>query len=364
MRYEDNQEYFNDPDFLHILNQYEQMEAGGPKAFLDADDLTDVAEYYLIVKDDEARARACIDYALQLFPQATSPLIFQARQHLLNDDLDTTQQLCDAIPDQEDREVIFLNAEIMVRRKLTSAAVQYLLDKGKTIEYDYDYYLYDGGCIFIDYAEWEAAHTLAKHLCSYAPDWYKAWHLMADALLGLSQWKEALTYINRMLDADTFSIETWNWASEAYSGSEAYEKAVEAADYALAVEPDNVRATQLKAHAFLHMQLYEQAMQLYNEVLDRVPDDEATMAFMTYCYLCMDQVEKARQTIEQAELLADGNSPEQQMIYEQHANVLAAMGRYDEAISYIDKAQAEGDDGKTDYNAIRADFRRRRDLGE
>lgn len=360
MRYDDEQEYFTDPEFLETLHKYEAMMEGGPSAYLDADELTDIAEYYLIQKEDESRALACIDYALRLHPQATAPLIFQARQHLLKDDLDTTQQLCDAIPDQEDREVLFLNAEIMVRRKQTQQALDYILEKGKDISEDYDYYLYDAAYIFMDYNEFEAASELADRLSQYAPEWYKSWQIQADSLLGQNRFNKALLFINKMLDHDPFSVETWNWASEAYSGTEKYEKAVEAADYALAVNPDDTRAKQLKGHAFLHMELYEQALALYEQVLDDTPNDETTMAFMAYCYLCQGELEKARQTIEEAEKVGGKDSPDMQMIYEQHANVMAAMERYDEAIQYIDKAEAIGGSSPNDYDAIREDFKRRK----
>ena len=356
-----NEDEFKDPDFLENLHKYEEMMAGGPAVYLDADELTDIAEYYLIEKEDNERALACIDYALSLHPQATAPLIFQARQHLLDDDLETTQALCDAIPDQTHREVIFLNAELMVRRGQTREAIDYLMDKGKEQTEDYDYYLLDAAYIFMDYEAYEAASELADRLNSYAPDWYKTWMLTADVQLGLCNFGKALSCLNKMLDNDPFSTETWNWAAEAYTGIEKYEKAIEATDYALAIDPSNYRSLQLKGHANLHMEAYEKALSIYEEMLNIDPNDENTLAFMTYCYLCLGEVEKARQTIEEAERLSGGISPDQQVIYEQHANVLAALDRYDEAIHYIDLAEELGGDSPNNYDSIRDDFIRRRD---
>lgn len=355
-----NDDEFKDPDFLENLQKYEAMMAGGPSVYLDADELTDIAEYYLIEKNDNELALACVDYALSLHPQATAPLIFQARQHLLENDIETTQKLCDAIPDQTHREVIFLNAELMVRRGNAEEAIAYLMEKGKEVTEDYDYYLLDAAYIFMDYEEYEAACQLADRLNNYAPDWYKAWMLTADAQLGLSNYEKALGYLNKMLDNDPFSTETWNWTAEAYTGIKKYEKAIEACDYALAIAPSNHRAMQLKGHANLHMEAYEQALSIYEEALNINPNDENTLAFMTYCYLCMGEVEKARQTIEEAEQLSEGMSPDQQMIYEQHANVLAALDRYDEALHYIDLAEELGGDTPNNYDSIREDFIRRR----
>ena len=361
MRTCDDQDYLNSPEFRDALQQYEDMMAGGPSAFLDAEELTDIAEYYLIHLEDQERARECNEYALSLYPGATAPLIFQARQHLLDNDLDTCQQLCDAIPEQEDREVKFLNAEIMVRRKQQKQAFTYLLECSKGIEEDHDFFLFDAAYIFMDYNEYKMAYAMAEELLKIAPDWYRTWQIMADSLLGLAAFDQALEYINKMLDIDPFCTETWDWASEAYSGTGKYEQAIEAADYALAVNPEEARALQLKGHANLHLEAYEQALKLYGQVLDITPNDETTMAFIAYCHLCMGQLDKALQAIEEAEKLSGGKSPEQQMIYEQHANVMAALERYDEAIDFINKAEAIGGCTNNDYDAIRQDFMRRKD---
>ena len=68
----------------------------------------------------------------------------------------------------------------------------------------------------------------------------------------------------------------------------------------------------------------------------------------------MDQLDEAEQTIIEAERIADGKSPDQLYIYEQHAFILAAQERYAEAIEYIKMASSI--DKTINYDSIIAEY--------
>ena len=59
--------YFQEEEFKKNLALYEQMLQGGQSVYLEADELTDIAEYYL-VQNDTDKAMACIQYALNIHP--------------------------------------------------------------------------------------------------------------------------------------------------------------------------------------------------------------------------------------------------------------------------------------------------------
>ena len=67
--------YFQEEEFKKNLALYEQMLQGGQSVYLEADELTDIAEYYL-VQNDTDKAMACIQYALNIHPGSIDPLIF------------------------------------------------------------------------------------------------------------------------------------------------------------------------------------------------------------------------------------------------------------------------------------------------
>ena len=356
MHQDDDLKYFESREFKEILAVYESAQEAGSAVYMEADELTDIAEYYSMVKHDEQQAADVIALALQLHPDAVDPQIFRARQFMQEGDTQMAMQICDAIEDQEHREVYFLRAELLVRDEKVAQAVQLLAQAAQQLEEDKDYFLYDAAYVFIDYRRFEAACGFVYELEKMAPDWYKTWQVAADTSLGLEEYRKALGYIERMLDVDPFSIESWNWSAEAYTGLKDYDEAMNSLDYALAIDPDNDRASQLKAWIFLQQGNYQRAHELYQREIARDPENEQNWLYDSYCLLDADQKDEALASIERAEELADGVSPDQVAIYEMHAQMLSLKGRVDEALSYIDKDEAiSGPDGDpTDYELLRA----------
>ena len=339
MRLDDDLKYFEEPEFKEILEKYEAAREAGQAIYMDAEDLTDVAEYYSLVMHDDERADDAIALARQLHPDAVNPQVFKARQFMQDGNLATAEKLCNAIEDQQDREVYFLRAELLIRQDRTSEARTMLLEIAEEVEEDRDFFLYDSAYVFVDYRQFDTALHFANLLETIAPKWYKTWQVKADTSLGLEAHEEALTYINQMLDVDPFCAETWNWSAEAYCGLLQYDDAVSSADYALAVEPDNERALQLKAWALLQQGNFADAHQLYRRLIKMTPDSEQNWLYDSYCLLDAEDVDGALAAIERAESLAGGISPDQLNIYEQHAQILSRQGEVEQALTYIDRAE-------------------------
>ena len=102
--------YFEDPEFKEALEKYEGMVKNHTPAYFDADELTDIAEYYAS-KGRQIEAEAAIDFALQLHPNDTDALIFRARSLAMKGRLDEAYMVMDLIEDRSDREVRFLKAD-------------------------------------------------------------------------------------------------------------------------------------------------------------------------------------------------------------------------------------------------------------
>ena len=125
---EEDFSFFEEEDFKENLARYEAMLNGGPSAYLESDELTDIADYYLTHGETE-KAYACIDYALTLHPNSIDPLIFKARQYMFSGHLDQARKICDSIQEQNDREVIFLHAELLIRKQNVAEALRYLAEQ-------------------------------------------------------------------------------------------------------------------------------------------------------------------------------------------------------------------------------------------
>lgn len=357
MRLDDDLKYFEEPEFKEILAKYETARSAGSSIYMDADELTDVAEYYAMVLNDKERADEAVGLALQLHPDAVDPQIFRARQVMQDGDIDGARMICDAIDDQQHREVVFLRGELLLREGKNSEALQYLMQIGEGIVEERDYYLFDSAYIFIDYQDSPSALQLANELEALAPQWFKTWELMADVHLSLEHFDLALSYIEKMLDTDPFYVDGWNWRAEAYSGLNDMEKAIESTDFALAVVPTDERALQLKAWALLQKGNLAEAHKLYEQLIHINPDNELHYLYDSYCMLDSGDTDAAYQLIRRAEELSGGNSQEQVGIYEQFALVLCAKHDMDGALKYIDLAeqcQLDAKEEKMDYDLLRA----------
>lgn len=338
MRLDDDLKYFEDPEFKKILAQYEAARDGGELLYMDADELTDIAEYYAMVANDEKRSNEVIDFALQLHPDAVDPQILRARQYMLKGDNAKAHKLCDAISDQQHREVYFLQAELLIRENKEDDAFSLLFHVSDTIDEDRDYFIYDSAYIFIDYQLYDLALTFANILEEMSPNWYKTWQLQADVQLGLENNRSALSYLERMLDVDPFCVETWNWCAEAHTNLGEYNDAIESTDYALAIEPENERSLQLKAWVLLQQCNYDEAHQLYAQLQRINPECEQHFLYDSYCMMDTDHIDTALKLIEQAEQLAGGVSVDQLAIFEHHAQLLSRMGDVQGALHYLDEA--------------------------
>ena len=80
-----NEDYFNSEDFKELLDSYETALQAGEQPFMDADDLVDLADYYNYNGEGDKAAEA-IERALDLYPDATLPNVFKAREALMDDD--------------------------------------------------------------------------------------------------------------------------------------------------------------------------------------------------------------------------------------------------------------------------------------
>ena len=69
----DMSSYFEDPEFKDLLAKFEGMVESHTPTYFDAEELTDIAEYYA-TQGEEQKAEEVIDYALRLHPNNTDAL--------------------------------------------------------------------------------------------------------------------------------------------------------------------------------------------------------------------------------------------------------------------------------------------------
>ena len=120
-------EYFDSEEFQELLNEYEESVKSGVPVYMDADDLADIADYYQF-HDRYEDAVAAVNYALELQPGATLPLVFKIRDAISQGNMDSAMEYYQQIENPSDVEAQYVEAEILIAQDKIDEA-DYLLRK-------------------------------------------------------------------------------------------------------------------------------------------------------------------------------------------------------------------------------------------
>ncbi len=327
--------YFQEERFKKNLALYEQMAINGQSVYLEADELTDIAEYYMVHSETD-KAMQCISYALELHPDSIDPLIFLARQKMFEGNLEEAKNIRDSISDPNDRELAFLNAELMLREQDIKGAMDYLKERNG-MEEDSAMFNYDVATLFLDYGLLEETAYWGQKALDLEPENERFLHLKADLLIADKQYEEAATLLDKILDSNPYNVCAWHSLGEACFMKEDYQRALETADFALAIDENDAQAAMIKANCLLQLQRYHEAHKYYQLYLRIFKTNELPYLFDGICLMATGHYEEALTQLLTAEELAQGYSPEQKHIYTNIAGAYSRMNQPNMAFRYLDK---------------------------
>ncbi len=345
--------YYEDKAFKRILQQYEEAKKAEEPVYLEADDLTDIAEYYMMHGQEEDADKAAL-LAMQLHPDSVDPQIFMARQHMFHDRMEEAHRICDNIIDQNDQEVLFLNAELMIREQRDEDAYEYLMKRYEQIEEERAYFLYDSADIFFDYALWDKAQTIAKRLQKEYPKFPKTNSLLADILVCQNKYEEAIPLLNQLIDDDPYNVTYWNMLAESQGATEQFAEAIDTAEYALTIERDNPRALLIKANCYFHLNMLQMAHDHYQQYLKAHQDDDTAMYLDAVCLSEMERYQEAHEMLLNANEVSGEMAQEQLHIYYQQAFLEGKLHLLTQALITLKKARNmdDGKKGEQDYYTL------------
>lgn len=353
---EDFKDYFNSPEFKKILHDYEAMLESGKNVYFDADQLTDIAEFYASYGAHE-EAETAIEHALQLHPGSTDPMVFKTRNLLARGEVKAAWDLCTSIPTQNDFEVVLLYAEIHLATEEPEKAEQVLKRFFEHSDNEPDQVcvaMRDCSEVFTDYKYFEYSLKWGRKLLEYTQkhannkeNIFYAEEVILMALRDLDRYEEALELSNRMLDKDPYYIPGWIVQSEIYVAQKKYNEAVEAADYALAIDKDNLAATFSKANGFLFLENLDEALKLYKQCIKRGYHTDV-------CHYMCGLAEGAKQNHQQAinelmaayKLVGDMADYSYELLYNLALN-FAALGYIQDALFFCHQSEVIDPDNET-----------------
>lgn len=327
-------EYFDSRDFREILASYEESVRSGHPIFMDVDDLTDIADYYNFIGDTE-KAHAVIDFALGMYPGATTPLVFKAREALGNENVKQAEAFAEEIFDKNDPDYNYLKAEILIAQNRIREADEYLQGYSKTIETDeYENIVLDIINLYLDYNVNYKALEWLKNVKNRNRSEYK--ELLARTLFGMGKFNESAKLFNELIDRNPYSKRYWNALANAQFMNEDFNDSVTSSEYAIAIDPEDPDGLLAKANGLYRLNNYEEALKYYERYNYLLPDDEFGLLNQGACLVNLSRNEEAIEVLQNA---LDVASPESQyivQIYQELSFAYSAMKMPDKAIECID----------------------------
>lgn len=350
---EEDERYFQGKEFRDALARYENALRQGQSVYMEADELTDIAEYYM-TREREQDADKVIRLALALHPDSVDPQVFLARRQLFLGNTRKAWRISRAIVDQEDREVKFLNAEILIKEDRGREAVVYLLGVWRTLEYDRDHFLYDSAGIFMDYNLWEYALMWVHRLERLFPKYPRTLRMKAELMVCLGRYSEAIPLLNQLLDEDPYRKEVWNLLAESQGATEQFAEAIDSTEYVLAIDKDDRRAMATKASCLFHMNQPQEAHELYRKYLEGDPDDTNILYLDAVCLASLERYDESLKLIDHALEECPDDSPQYVHILLEKAYVESKLHHPIEAMQAIAFAEnIRMDDMDCEYSLLK-----------
>ena len=330
-----NDEYFNDKEFLELLSDYEEAISMGGPIFLDADDLTDIAEYY---QQNGRYDEAChaIDRAIEVEPNALSVLNYRIRQALSEGDITNAESLLDCMIERESPEYIYSRAEIMIAQGKTDEADQFLRDCFRDVPpEEYQDFVLDVANLYNDYGVNDKAMEWMMRARHENSDDFK--ELMARTLFGLGKYDDSERLFNELIDKNPFQKRYWTALASTQYMQEDYSASVTSSEYAIAIDPDDPESIVAKANALFRLDNFEKAVTYYERYSRLVPDDEFGYLSQGSCLINLGRFDDAVTVLLKAEQLAPSDSEYLVEIYQEMAFAYSELHNVEAAFACIDK---------------------------
>lgn len=329
--------FFDKPEFKETFARYEEMLRSGDTCYFEATDLTEIAEYYAM-NGDSQRAEDALDYALRLHPDNLDALIFKARARLINGQLREAINIAECITDMNDREVMFLKAELALADMKHGQATEILRTLVETEGHQAETYA-DIVDLLVDNKQIDMANDWLEEALSRHPDKKILIESAAYSYGQQERFEEAIAAYNKLLDIDPYSNLYWEELGKIHFLCEEYDKAIDAFEFAIAINNDDKRyATYAAANSYYNIGNYERAEEYYLQVHERYPDTVDPLFHMGMCRVNSGDDEKALEYFTQALITVPEGSEEQAQIYSQLSLIFSRKGEHEKAFAYVDQA--------------------------
>ena len=300
----DDTAYFDSEGFKKLLHQYEDSVKSGHPAYMDADDLADIADYYHYEgRLDEAAA--AIELALQFNPDAVGPLLYKAREALSFGNFKLARDYAERIHVIDNAEYLYLIGEILICEGKTEEADELFRKQFLELPPDEQMdYVYDVANLFAEYNDYNKSFEWMARSQGDDSDDFK--ELMARTLFGIGKYEDSSRLFNELLDHNPYSKVYWNALANAQFMNEDYSASIASSEYAIAIDPNDAESILTKANGLYHLENYEEALSYFEKYSEKNSTDEFGYLHQGTCLINLGRYDEAISRL----LIAEENAPE------------------------------------------------------
>lgn len=327
-------EYFDNDEFREVLAEYEKADGMAHAIFLDADDLTDIAEYYSLLGKQEKAAEA-IGIALEKYPGDCAPLVYKAREALQKEDVEAANDYAERIDDKEGPDYCYIKAEILIAQNKIDEADEVIDDYYQHEDEEcLNDFLLDVGELYNDYGVYDKAYQWLSLVEERSSSDFK--ELWSQTLCGMGETEKSIEVLNELIDEDPYSKKHWMLLATTQMLNDDFNGAVGSCEYAMAIDPSDSAPVFTKACCLHKLRNYEEALKCFQQYSKMINYDDSCELNIGNCLAHLSKYDEAIKHLHRAETLALQCEPLLAYIYEELAYAYNAIEQYDEALKYID----------------------------
>lgn len=351
-------------DLTVLVKRYEQAIESGKTPYFDADEFSDLAEFFDSQNDIET-AREIVESGLYIHPESDSLKIKKAKFLAYDGDYSSALRLISASMTSEyDYDLYMLKTECYLQLGLFVEAhemTKIILDnEGDQMEST----LAEIGYLYVEADLFDEAILYFNKSLEYNSENVEVLSDLSYAYEMLADFDSAIDATNKILDIDSYTYDAWVNLGKLYSLQDNFDKAVEAFDFALTINDSDSNIVKLKAHCLSLCGRTEEAIRLFQELLIERPHDTSIYFLLAESYqtlgrdsdalACLinysdainstpketvgmideNNMDAALEVVKQS-LATKEDSPELNMVA---GDILFKQEKYDDAFIYFEKA--------------------------
>ncbi|MRJ07985.1 tetratricopeptide repeat protein [Ornithobacterium rhinotracheale] len=343
-----------DEDFFcsELVQKFEQMIEDKESLYFDSDELVEIIEHYLSIRDMEY-AQNAIEFAKEIHPANLNILIKEFDFSIENNQIRKAERQMIELESMASGDIDYIIAcakfyavknDSYKAIDLYQQALQRADDEETKI-----FLLHNLGNEYLNIDNCVRAFHYFKSILSIDCQDEEAFISCVDCYDEMGKIHESLEFIEQYLDKDPYSECAWIELGRKHLLIENYPEALNAFDFAIAINPKSINSLMLKAYTLELLDKYEEAIEVYQEASVLEYTTATTFMKIGQAYLNLGKKEKALDAFH----TAIHEDPQLDKAWYEIALIYEDLGLYQKALQYISRA-IELEDNNVSYHKRKA----------